>query len=197
MNDAAVNSVLVMLSGGASEAAILAGAEAVAKTLGLTPADLPAVIAEARKRLTLAAEYNRDEQLGKAIQRLNDLYAKGVAKGEDLKTALAAQRELNRLMGLAMPPAAKPPGDAPPSDEPARPPGSLDELTAAIDEHLEPVLPANDAATYADRIREAGEMIRTLKATAATGNGQQATGTTTAAKKRRTTTTPRTRRQEG
>ena len=57
------------------------------------------LVAEARKRLTVAADYARDEQLGKAVMRLDDLYAKSIA-ARDTRTALQAQRELNRLMGL-------------------------------------------------------------------------------------------------
>jgi hypothetical protein len=56
-------------------------------------------VAEARQRITVAADYARDEQLGKAVMRLDDLYAKSIA-AKDTRTALQAQRELNRLMGL-------------------------------------------------------------------------------------------------
>jgi len=56
-------------------------------------------VAEARQRITVAADYTRDEQLGKAVMRLDDLYAKSIA-GQDARTALQAQRELNRLLGL-------------------------------------------------------------------------------------------------
>jgi hypothetical protein len=56
-------------------------------------------VAEARQRITVAADYARDEQLGKAVMRLDDLYAKSIT-GQDTRTALQAQRELNRLLGL-------------------------------------------------------------------------------------------------
>jgi len=56
-------------------------------------------VAEARQRITVAADYARDEQLGKAVMRLDDLYAKSIA-AQDARTALQAQRELNRLLGL-------------------------------------------------------------------------------------------------
>jgi hypothetical protein len=46
-----------------------------------------------------ALPISRDEQLGKAVMRLDDLYAKSIA-GQDTRTALQAQRELNRLLGL-------------------------------------------------------------------------------------------------
>lgn len=57
------------------------------------------IIAEARKRITVAADYTRDEQLGKAIMRMEDLYAKCMASG-DLRSAIQAQKELNRLLAL-------------------------------------------------------------------------------------------------
>ena len=57
------------------------------------------IVSEARKRITVAADYTRDEQLGKAVMRLEDLYAKSMA-GQDIRTALQAQRELNRLLSL-------------------------------------------------------------------------------------------------
>lgn len=60
------------------------------------------VVAEARQRITVAADYARDEQLGKAVMRLDDLYAKSIA-AQDTRTALQAQRELNRLLGLYHP----------------------------------------------------------------------------------------------
>ncbi len=61
-----------------------------------------ALVAESRTKLTLAADYAKDEQVGTAITRLNDLYAKSVKDG-DFKTALQAQREMNRLMNLYVP----------------------------------------------------------------------------------------------
>ena len=56
-------------------------------------------VADARQRITVAADYARDEQLGKAVMRVDDLYAKSIA-GQDTRTALQAQREFNRLLGL-------------------------------------------------------------------------------------------------
>ena len=56
-------------------------------------------VADARQRITVAADYARDEQLGKAVMRLDDLYAKSIA-AQDTRTALQAQRELNRLLCL-------------------------------------------------------------------------------------------------
>ncbi|HEX4124524.1 MAG TPA: hypothetical protein VHY37_07335 [Tepidisphaeraceae bacterium] len=57
------------------------------------------LITQARKRITLAADYQRDEQLGLAIARLNDLYAKLAEAGKP-EGCLKVQKELNRLMDL-------------------------------------------------------------------------------------------------
>lgn len=57
------------------------------------------LVEEARLKITVAADYVKEEQLGTAITRLNDLYSKSI-NDKDIKTALQAQRELNRLMGL-------------------------------------------------------------------------------------------------
>ena len=56
-------------------------------------------VAEARQRITVAADYARDEQLGKAVMRLEDLYGRAIRE-RDARTALQAQRELNRLLNL-------------------------------------------------------------------------------------------------
>lgn len=72
--------------------------EAAAR-LGVPAEKIPDTIAEARRRLTVAADYSRDEQIGTAFVRLNDLYRRSLAV-QDVKTALAAQRELNKLLHL-------------------------------------------------------------------------------------------------
>jgi hypothetical protein len=74
-------------------------AESFCQSKGLDLDSARRTVAEARQRITIAAEFARDEQLGKAVIRLNDLYAKAIAAQEP-RTALQAQRELNRLLGL-------------------------------------------------------------------------------------------------
>ena len=102
MNDSAIERVLLWMVSG------LAGPDletACVSKLEVDPSQVKAVIAEARKRLTLAADYNRDELLGTALTRLNDLYSRCIRAGGDgigpnLAKALDVQRELNRLTGL-------------------------------------------------------------------------------------------------
>jgi hypothetical protein len=47
------------------------------------PAQVKAVIDQARKQLTLAAEYNRSEMLGTALTRLNEIYSRCIRAGAD------------------------------------------------------------------------------------------------------------------
>ena len=44
------------------------------------------IVLDARQRITIAADYTRVEQLGKAVIRLDDLYAKAIAE-RDIRTA--------------------------------------------------------------------------------------------------------------
>ena len=70
--------------------------------LGVEADQIDGLIAAARKRLTLAADYNRDEMLGTALTRLNDLYGRCVRANDQaaFAKALSIQREINRLAGL-------------------------------------------------------------------------------------------------
>ncbi len=91
--------VLWIVAGGAAERL----RSACAGELRLSESDTDAVIAEARRRLTVAATTVHDEEIGKALMRLNDLYARSLLK-KDFRSALDAQRELNRLLALSVGP---------------------------------------------------------------------------------------------
>lgn len=69
------------------------------KELNIPAKSVKAAIAKARKQLTLAADFHRDEELGAAITSLRELYS-GNLKIKDYKTALLTRKELNRLFGL-------------------------------------------------------------------------------------------------
>lgn len=73
--------------------------EAAAEKLGLTTKQVRTQIKKARESITLAASFNRVEEIGTAYLRLNDLYTRSL-KAQDPKTALASQKELNRLLRL-------------------------------------------------------------------------------------------------
>jgi len=110
-------------------------------------------VAEARQRITVAADYARDEQLGKAVMRLDDLYAKSIA-AQDTRTALQAQRELNRLLGLYSP-KDNADGDAPTDAQEAL--GRL-ELIAS---YLLPLKLTDERYPVEEHARLASETIRT------------------------------------
>jgi len=96
MNDSTVERVVLWMVSG------LAGDDlenACIAKLNVEPTKVKRLIRTARKRLTLAAEYNRDELLGTAMTRLNDLYGRCIRQQDESK-ALAVQREINRLTGL-------------------------------------------------------------------------------------------------
>ena len=102
MNESVTERVLLWMVSG------LAGTDlenACIAKLNVPPERVKAVVAKARKQLTLAADYNRDEMLGTAMTRLNDLYARCIRQasggdGPNLAKALDVQREINRLAGL-------------------------------------------------------------------------------------------------
>jgi len=96
MNESLRDRVVLLLTNGMT---VEAAEGYCVKQGGLDSGAAARLVAEARQRITVAADYARDEQLGKAVMRLDDLYAKSIA-GKDTRTALQAQRELNRLLGL-------------------------------------------------------------------------------------------------
>ena len=65
----------------------------------MTEEEAVAAADQARRRISLAADFTKNEQLGMSINRLESIFSKATA-AKDIKTALQAQRELNRLMGL-------------------------------------------------------------------------------------------------
>lgn len=117
-----------------------------------TPAQAKKAIAEAGKRIAVAANFDKVQQVGVAIRRLNDLFAISIEMGE-AKTALATQRELNKLMRLY---------EAPPPGEDSTAPASTEaeqELQTTRD-HLAPLNLANQGAPVSELARLAAAKIR-------------------------------------
>jgi hypothetical protein len=153
-NDTLRDQVVLLLTNGMT---VEAAEGYAAKTGALDPDSARRIVAEARKRITVAADYARDEQLGRAIMRLDDLYAKSIA-ARDTRTALQAQRELNRLLGLyTAEPAAANVGDG--EDDPG---GAAREL-ALIDSYLRPLGLVNDGYPTAELARVAADILRERK----------------------------------
>lgn len=97
-----LNKVILLLVSGLAEESVI---EACVEKFGMSETDARAAYRAARRRVALAAQYHPDEELGRAITRLNDLYARSL-KIQDTKTALSVQRELDRLLDLGRLPAA-------------------------------------------------------------------------------------------
>lgn len=104
----AIDAAVVLLVRGAADSAIVARLV----LQGVPRDDAGLVIVEARKRIQLTAAYNRDEQLGLAIRRLNRLVELNLDRDaehtnaledllkQDHAVALRAQTELNKLLRL-------------------------------------------------------------------------------------------------
>ncbi len=162
--DSTIERVLLWMVSG------LAGADletACVAKLDVDPASVKAVVAEARKRLTLAAEYNRDELLGTALTRLNDLYSRCIRAGADgngpnLAKALDVQREINRLTGLYR--SASLAGVVGCASE-------TDEELEAVGEYLLPLALAGEGYPLREHARLAAQRITELEAVAVPEGG--------------------------
>lgn len=66
---------------------------------GIPEEEIPAILAEVSTKLLAAADVDRNRELGTAIIRTDTIFRKAMIEGDN-KTALAAQRELNKLLGL-------------------------------------------------------------------------------------------------
>jgi len=143
LDDAILQKVILLLVSHQNRAVV---AQACAEKLDIPAAIVPAVLQEARRQLTLAADFHRTEELGKAIKRLDDCYARSLAI-QDVKTALAAQKEMNRLLDLY-----RPLGSATsPDDAHAE---TAEEL-AAVREYLEPLGLGGPEVSVAELARRA------------------------------------------
>lgn len=69
---------------------------------GVAVRTIDSYIAAARERFEELSTVRREEELGKAIARLDQLYAKAVA-ANDIKGALAVERQRITLLGLQAP----------------------------------------------------------------------------------------------
>lgn len=94
-----VTVVYDLLLNGASRHAICQHA---AKTWGISWRQADRLIAQANKVFEEQAAFVREEQLGKAINRLTTLYMRAMHV-QDYRVCLSVQRELNLLLGLHAP----------------------------------------------------------------------------------------------
>lgn len=128
---------------------------ACVEELEIDPADVEAILHHARRELLDAAGYDLAEQLGTALTRLNDVYARAV-RASDCRTALAAQREIDRLLSLQR---ANQEGTMKgPGVEKAR------QELADIMRHLAPLGLAAGGDPPAEHAKRAARLIRKLRA---------------------------------
>lgn len=152
MNDREVidRLVLMLVSGVTPESAERAAVE----KMGIAIRTAKRLIRKARQSITLAAGFNRDDEIGTAYLRLNDLFSRAL-KTQDTKTALAAQRELNRLMALY----EQPPAEADDGGADAHETQELD----LIRQHLLPLQLAPDTYPLHEHARIAADLVRQAK----------------------------------
>jgi len=165
--------VLLMIAGLRHQAVV----DTCVDKLSIPPDRIDGAIAEARRLITAAADYDRDAVLGEAITRLDDLYKRALLSKE-VSIALSAQREKNRLLlgmvSMAPEPIHEPHADAAGDDAdadktPERRNADIesDELAAiveAIETSLEPLaLTADVHVTDAELIALAGQELLSLR----------------------------------
>jgi hypothetical protein len=83
----------------ATAGATLADIQKKLTTDGASKADALAALDNVLTYYKTLANFNPEVEMGRAYSRLNLIFLNGV-KVQDFKTAIAAQKELNRLLGL-------------------------------------------------------------------------------------------------
>lgn len=156
--ESTIDKLILLIVGGMGEADLRTACTA---NFGLDPADVDQAIETAKQKLTKAASYDRDEALGKAITRVEDIYTRAI-RAKDIRTALTAQRELNKLLALY----AEEGTAASDADAPQAAPSTADaEELAAIAEHLLPLDLAPESYPLREHARIAADHIREHAAT--------------------------------
>ena len=147
--------------------------DACGEKLLIPPDQIEGAMAAARRLVTRAAEFDRDEVLGEAITRLDDVYQRGL-RVQDIKTALAAQREKNRLLLSMVAPDPEAPAETD-VESGEKAPGArstniesdeLADIVHAIETSIEPLglTPADDVNdTDAELITKAAQEIVRLR----------------------------------
>ena len=94
-----INEVAKMLADGASRPEIL---EHASKKWNIGRASTDNLIRRANAIFEQESTFIRETEFGKALRRLNTLYAKAM-KVQDFRVALAVQREIHNLLALPIP----------------------------------------------------------------------------------------------
>ncbi len=169
-SSAVADEIVTQLCNGLSAAQLARLAEA--GKCSYSPEEFRAQLPAARRKLTLAAQYDRDEELGRAISRLEELYRRAMTRVAiepgmllpDLRAALLAQKELNRLLGLRGADPSAPDPEKNQSEKARKRDQNAESIFDAVDAHLEPLgLSSDEKDHYSDLIRLAGSEIRRLR----------------------------------
>ena len=120
--------------------------------MSVPAAQAEAVVKEARRRLTVAAEFDRDEEIGKAVLRLEDLFRTSLL-AKDTRTALQAQRELSRLLRLYD---RDDPGETPEEGEHSE----AEQRLHVVEGYLLPLKLTNEEYPVEEHARVAADIIR-------------------------------------
>ena len=83
--------------------ALVAGinAEAAARKFGVPEGRVAEVVKAARRKLTVVAEFNRDEELGLTIKRLDECYRKAFGSDDpDMRLCVSILRDKSKLLDL-------------------------------------------------------------------------------------------------
>lgn len=135
--DKAVDAVILLMSRGLSGDVL----RSECRSAGLSDHDVDIAIVAARKRVTLAADFNRDEELAKSILQWRELIRLAI-DAKSLSDANMARNRLDLLLGLKQPAPIeqnKKPGDTPEA--------------AAIRKHLFPFHFADESQPLAEHVR--------------------------------------------
>lgn len=152
-----IDSLALMLASGATiDAATLVAVQ----EFGMEPDDAEAAVDAARIRIVSAADYDRKAEIGAAYLRLTDIYRKSY-EHDDLKTALAAQKELNKLTKAGGGSGTQKPEQADDSVDAAAY-GSAADALQAVRGYLLPLGLAADDATTPEHARQAVAKIVAL-----------------------------------
>lgn len=146
MTTTAVEDIVVKLTRDVQESELLDEIRETYKVDGTAAGKL---IKEARRRLTLAARYHREREIGIAYKRINNLFADS-RDAEDFRSALAAQKELNTLLALYPSP------DAENRDTTSSHANSAEK---AVRDHLVPLQLADESSPLEEHVRLAALRI--------------------------------------
>jgi hypothetical protein len=142
-----VDRAALLILQGADQGRVLAELEKHA-----TPRQAKKAIDEAGARIAVAANFDKAQQVGVSIRRLNDLFSISVESGE-VKTALAAQKELNKIMDLYA-------GAKIESGKPAADNSDAERELATVVAHLAPMDIAKEGTPAGELARIAAAIIR-------------------------------------